>query len=109
MQYSIVKLDHRHSYHDRFQYTIEFSKSTMYSSGVLDFDRSRKWFTEHYGWGQSVEIQEDLLLHRVMNEHHYTDLDINPVWAYSAKYRNYRIYVASDAEVSWFVLCHPKS
>ena len=109
MHYHIVKLDNRHSYHDRFQYAIEFSKAGAYGTGVLDFDRSRRWFNEHCGWGQPVEIQEALLRNKQYHGHLYTDQDINPVWSYSAQYRNYRIYVASDAEVSWFVLCHPKS
>jgi len=33
-------------------------------------------------------------------------LESNPYWAYQTEYRDYRIYVASDKEVSWFSLSH---
>jgi hypothetical protein len=35
--------------------------------------------------------------------------DVNPIWAYSAKYNDYRIYVATDKELNWFILSHPAS
>jgi hypothetical protein len=35
--------------------------------------------------------------------------DINPLWAYGVKYNDYRIYVATDKELNWFMLSHPRT
>ena len=107
MHYKVVKMDGRHT---KYGYThiIEFIKGS-YGTGVLDFDRSRRWFNEHFGWSQDVETREEMQ----KNQHHhrdaYEDTDINPVWAYCVKYGDYRIYVDSDKTLSWFLLCHPAS
>jgi len=109
MRYEVTKLDRRHSWYAQFAYMLEFSKSTWKGTGVLDFDRARRWFTTNYGWGQDVEVRSELL--RV--QQHHAELfepdDINDAWAFSAKYNDYRIYVATDKELSWFLLCHPAS
>jgi hypothetical protein len=40
---------------------IEFSKGHWKGTGVLSFDRARRWFTTNYGWGQDVEVRSELL------------------------------------------------
>jgi hypothetical protein len=109
MKYKVTKLDYRYSHRTTYQYMIEFSKGHWIGTGVLIFDRARKWFTTNYGWGQDVEVRSELL--RV--QQHHAELfepdDINDAWAFSAKYNDYRIYVATDKELSWFLLCHPAS
>ena len=95
----------------RYGYThlIEFSKITSFGTGVLDFDRSRRWFNEHFGWSQDVETRAKMRENKHYNQDAYEDNDINPVWAYCVKYGDYRIYVKDDKILSWFVLCHPAS
>ena len=116
MNYEITKLDNRHAWHDQFAYMIEFKKSKSFhsyynrSAGVLEFDRSRRWFNETYGWSQDVETRSAIGKTRVPpgKEPEVKD-DFNQHWAYSIKYDDYRIYVQSDQELNWFVLRHPKT
>jgi len=103
MNYEITQLDRRHAWNDQFEYMIEFKKTheSMYvrsNQGVLEFDRSRRWFNETYGWSQDVETRSQI---------GRTQADFNLHWAYSIKYNEYRIYVQSDQELNWFVLRHP--
>jgi hypothetical protein len=109
MKYKVVKLDHRYSHRTTYQYVIEFSKGHWLGTGVLDFDRARKWFTTNYGWGQDVEVRSELLRAKQHHAEEFEPDDINSTWAFSAKFNDYRIYVATDKELSWFLLCHPVS
>lgn len=108
MNYKITKMDGRYSRHG-YKYLIEFSKSVQRGTGVLDFDRCRRWFNEQFGWSQDVETRDMMLQNKKHAGDVYQDNDINPVWAYCVKYGDYRIYVDDDKTLSWFLLCHPKS
>jgi hypothetical protein len=105
MNYNIVQLDKRHSWHKIYKYSIEFPKGA-FSSGVLEFDRARRWFNRTYGWSQDVRTQNEIAgrINRRMPESQQEDLNL--LWAYSTEYRNYRIYVASDKELMFFELTH---
>jgi len=105
MNYNIVQLDKRHSWHKIYKYSIEFPKGA-FSSGVLEFDRARRWFNRTYGWSQDVRTQNEIAgrINRRMPESQQEDLNL--LWAYSTEYRNYRIYVASDKELMFFELAH---
>jgi len=110
MRYEVVKLDRRHSWCAQFAYMLEFSKSTWQGTGVLDFDRSRRWMTTSWGWSQDVETRSTLLKRRMDPINTVVqDEDINQHWAYSVQYNDYRIYLASDKELGWFQLSHPVS
>lgn len=87
---------------------IEFPRSHFASTDVLDFDRSLRWFTDNFGWGQDVAVRNEMLINQRKYPENYQPNDINPVWAYSIKYNNYRIYVNGEAELNWYVLSHPK-
>jgi hypothetical protein len=100
-------MDGRYTRHG-YTYLIEFSVNNL-GTGVLDFDRSRRWFNEQFGWSQDVETRSKMLQNKRHHRDAYQDNDINPVWAYNVKYGDYRIYVDSDKTLSWFCLCHPKS
>ena len=78
----------------RYGYThlIEFSVSQL-GTGVLDFDRCRRWFNESFGWSQDVETREKMLENKRRHKEYYQNNDINPDWAYCVKYGDYRIYV----------------
>jgi hypothetical protein len=111
MNYEITKLDRRHAWYGQFAYMIEFKKTrqSFYNrsnQGVLEFDRSRRWFNETYGWSQDVETRSAIIKSAPLNE--LPDV-FNELWAYSIKYDEYRIYVQSDQELNWFVLKHPKT
>lgn len=87
---------------------LEFSKSTWKGTGVLDFDRARRWMNQNWGWSQDVETRSNLLQRRMdPGNTAVQDEDINQHWAYSVQYNDYRIYLTSDKELSWFQLSHP--
>ena len=100
-------MDGRYSKHG-YTYLVEFSRSVS-GTGILEFDRCRRWFNEQFGWSQDVETRSRMIANQRHNRDVYQDNDINPVWAYCVKYGDYRIYVDSDRTLSWFCLCHPKS
>ena len=105
MNYTVTRLDRRHSWHDYFPYMIEFKKRTEWaigrdSTGVLEFDRCRKWFNETWGWSQDVETRDEML--RTTTKTEQLD-DINRFWSYSIRYQEYRIYV-SDPALTMFEL-----
>ena len=101
-------MDGRYNQRD-YRYLIEFSKVNTFGTGVLDFDRARRWFNDQFGWSQDIETRDNMLVNRQYNRDLYEDKDLNPVWAYAVKYGDYRIYVDSEQTLSWFVLCHPNS
>ena len=108
MKYKITKMNGRYTTYG-YQYLIEFSK-TNFGTGVLDFDRTCRWFVEHYGWSQDVETRQHMQENRSYWPDAYQSTDINPVWAHCSKYGGtYRIYVNDDRTLSWFLLCHPVS
>lgn len=106
MHYKITKMDGRYS-HYGYTYLLEFSKHVYTGTGVLDFDRSRRWFNEHFGWSQDVETRAKMKENLYYHKGAYTPEDINPAWAYAVKYGDYRIYVASEKELNWFILANP--
>lgn len=97
MQYHTTKLDKRHNWHAHFAYMLEFSKSRRVGTGVLDFDRARRWMNQTWDWSQDVVTRSALL---------QQNQDINLHWAYSVEYRDYRIYLKSDKELMFFQLTH---
>jgi len=110
MRYEVIKLDKRHSWCAQFAYMLEFSKSTWKGTGVLDFDRARRWMNSTWGWSQDVETRSNLLQRRMDPANTAVqDEDINRHWAYSVQYNDYRIYLTSEKELSWFQLNHPVS
>jgi len=106
MRYKITKMDGRHS-HYGYTYLLEFSKSVQHGTGVLDFDRARRWFNATFGWSQDVKTREKMQGNRHYQPRAYQNEDINSAWAYCVKYGDYRIYVNNDQTLSWFVLAHP--
>lgn len=106
MNYKITKMDGRYTRYG-YQYLIEFSKNLVHGTGVLDFDRSRRWFNEQFGWSQDVETRNQMGGNKRYHPEAYQDNDINPIWAYAVKYGDYRIYVNEEKTLTWFVLCHP--
>ena len=106
MHYKITKMDGRYSHHG-YKYLIQFSKAVSHGTGVLDFDRSRRWFNAQFGWSQDVETRDLMMRNQQNIKGAYNPDDINPIWAYCVKYGDYRIYINSDQTLSWFVLAHP--
>ena len=111
MNYKIIKLDKRYAYHRQFPYVVEFHRNPDWAigaragSGVLDFDRCRKWFNETWGWSQDIETRSEMVKSLVathpFNKDHLND--INPHWAWSCRYQEYRIYV-NDPALTMFKL-----
>jgi hypothetical protein len=112
MQYQITHMDRRHSWRDSFEYMLEFANRGG-GTGVLDFDRARRWMNRTWGWSQDVRTREHI--HQAIERPVSLNCvvtpadDINPAWAYSIEYRNYRIYLKGQAELSWFQLAHAGS
>jgi len=109
MNYKIIKLDKRYAYHQQFPYMIEFRKRPDWAvggtSGVLEFDRCRKWFNETWGWSQDIETRGEMVKSIVSTHPFNADQlnTINPHWAWSCRYQEYRIY-ANDAALTMFKL-----
>jgi len=77
---------------------------------VLDFDRARRWMNQTWGWTQDVVTRQELINRRANTANTVVqDEDINQHWSYSVQYNDYRIYLASDKELSWFQLAHAQS
>lgn len=107
MQYQVTRLDSRYSHRLDFEYMLSFSKKSWIGTGVLDFDRSRRWMNQTWGWSQDVDTRATLISRKnILSSAVQTD-DINPHWAYSVEYQDYRIYLAGEQELNWFVLSHP--
>jgi hypothetical protein len=106
MNFEITQLDRRHAWHKQFAYMIEFRKRPEWTvgvtSGVLDFDRVRKWFNESWGWSQDVETREEMRQVMIKQEPWKPD-DVNQFWSYSIRYGEYRIYV-NDSALTMFKL-----
>jgi len=107
MKYQVTRLDLRYSHSGSFGYVLEFSKNTWAGTGVLDFDRARRWMNRTYGWSQDVEIQSAIKRCKKRNPDVVVQAeDTNPHWAYSVAYKDYRIYLASEKELTFFQLAH---
>lgn len=107
MKYHVIKLDRRHSHHDLFKYMLGFSSSNWTGTGVIDFDRSRRWMNKTWGWSQEVTMRDVLLSKKGLPATDVQADDINTHWAYSVEYKDYRIYLEGESELNWFVLSHP--
>lgn len=99
-------MDNRYSTYG-FKYLIEFSRQTQVGTGVLDFDRCRRWFNDQFGWSQDVDTRSALEKNRRYNRKIYNESDINQTWAYAVRFGDYQIYVKDEAALSWFVISHP--
>lgn len=108
MKYKITKMNGRYTKYG-YKYLLEFSKVNYVGTGVLDFDRARRWFNEQFGWSQDVETRQKMKENRQHHPDKYQSNDFNPVWAYCVKYGDYRIYINDDKTLSWFVLHHPST
>jgi hypothetical protein len=107
MKYQVTRLDLRYSHSSSFGYVLEFSKNTWAGTGVLDFDRARRWMNRTYGWSQDVEIQSAIKrLGSVRPDVTVQVEDMNQHWAYSVAYKDYRVYLASEKELTFFQLAH---
>ncbi len=110
MRYEVVKLDKRYANYGSFRYMLEFSKSTWRGTGVLEFDRARRWMNKTWGWTQDVTTRSALIqrLADPMNNS-VKEEDINRHWAYSVEYKEYRVYLKGDKELAFFQLVHAQS
>ena len=107
MKYQVTNLDRRHSHHASFNYMLRFGKPSWEGTGVLDFDRARRWMNRTYGWSQDVETLAAIKRCQVRNPDVVVQAeDTNPHWAYSVAYKDYRIYLASEKELTFFQLAH---
>ena len=104
MKYKVTKMDRRYTRHG-YQYLIEFSKVTHFGTGVLDFDRARRWMNNTWGWSQDVDTRGAIKDSNIVLQ----EGDINQHWAYSAVYKDYRIYLKGDEELAFFQLAHVQS
>jgi hypothetical protein len=107
MNFTITKLDRRHAWHDHFAYMVEFKKRTDWAigrdaTGVLEFDRCRKWFNETWGWSQDVETRNEMIK-SIARSNVWQEDQVNCFWSYSIRYGEYRIYV-NDAALTMFKL-----
>jgi len=102
MKYQVTDMDRRFSHSASFNYMLRFSKPNWQGTGVLDFDRARRWMNRTWGWSQDVETRSAIKNSNIVLQ----EGDINQYWAYSAVYKDYRIYLKGDQELAFFQLAH---
>jgi len=120
MKYTVQKMDGRFSYRKWFDYCIGFTNIMSDRQGPLYFNQALKWFTNSYGW--SAEIRQYANMKQWTDIHRHLQklpigtqkLDIveysdicNSKWSWTNGSSDLRIYVATDAELSFFCLAHP--
>ena len=100
-------MDRRYANYGSFRYMLEFSKSTWRGTGVLEFDRARRWMNQTWGWTQEVSTRQ-ALIQRLADplNNSVKEEDVNRHWAYSVEYKEYRIYLLGDKELAFFQLVH---
>jgi hypothetical protein len=116
MKYSVVNLDGRYAFRDKFKYYLGFSTVMTRQQGPIAFNDAMCWFTERYGW--SAEIKQWHHINRwtgnqlsgiavasgILAE---PSSHCNPYWSWSNGYQDLRIYLASQQELAFFQLAHP--
>jgi len=103
MQYQITNMDQaQRDAFASFDYMLRFGRPDQEGTGVLDFDRARRWMNRTYGWSQDLETRTTIWNSNIVLQ----DGDINLHWAYSAVYKDYRIYLKGDKELAFFQLAH---
>ena len=108
MRYQVTRLDKRFANHDHFKYMLEFSMATWRGTGVLDFDRARRWMNQTWGRSQDVDTRNKIILRKTaLTDSLVQEDDINIHWAYAVKYNDYRIYLKDDQALMYFQLAHP--
>jgi len=101
MNFKIIKLDRRYAHYKDFTYLVEFHRNPDWAigatagTGVLAFDRVRKWMNESWGWSQDVETRKDMI--RVNRVAKTEAIEVNRHWAWSCRYQEYRIYMDEPA------------
>jgi len=105
MKYQVTNLDQRFSHSASFNYMLRFGKPSWEGTGVLDFDRARRWMNRTYGWSQEVDTRSAIKHSDIVLQ----DGDINLHWAYSTVYKDYRIYLKGNEELAFFQLAHVQS
>ena len=114
MRYKTTKLDGRHANRNLYQYVIEFGKFNYHNhqTGVLDFHKALQWFNRTWGFSVAVDLQQQIVKDTVAvtgRSDAWSHSDMNPHWAYSSQYRDFRIYVRGDEELAMFELVHAGS
>lgn len=117
MKYIIQKLDGRHSYNKLFQYYIGFHASMSINQGPLNFSRCQKWFFQTYGWSAEIRTYSSILhwYKQSQNLNYIRPINLEPLpddcnkyWSWTIGVADqYRIYVASEQELSFFCLANP--
>lgn len=116
MKYSIVTLDGRFAYRDRFQYYLGFTNSMTRQGGPLSFNDAMVWFTEHYEWSAEIRQWHNIerwtstqklglpIAYGILAE---PSAHCNPHWSWSNTHSDLRVYLASKQELAFFQLAHP--
>ena len=122
MKYQIQKLDRRYRYDAWFEYYIGFSGRMSVGRGPEQFNCAQRWFIDTYGWSAEVKQYEEMYHWNlplrpapmisvkggwVRPRPKQLPLDCNPYWSWTNCYDDLRLYVKSDAELSFFQLKFP--
>ena len=123
MKYTIQRLDGRHSYHKWFQYYVGFSSSMSLNKGPLHFTRAQLWCFQTWGWSAEVRQWDEIYRWStnstpmmrvpggfVRQTPNNLPEECNPYWSWTNGTTTggaLRIYLKSDAELSFLQLAHP--
>jgi len=123
MKYTVLKLDGRFSFNDRFDYVLKWTNSMNRNQGPLWFNYTLQWCTSNWGWSAEIRQYYEILRWYSMNQSlgagplrlgpGHTKAVIEPPpecnlhWSWSNGFDDLRIYITSDKELAWFQLAHP--
>jgi len=115
VKYTVQRLDKRFNYFEWFKYHISFPARITINQGPLHFIEAQQWFIDTYGFSAEIRIWQEIKTHYSMrnqfnlpqgpgNFDNSLPLAVNNHWSWSNAYRDLRIYIASDRELSLFRL-----
>lgn len=109
-QFEIKKLDGRFSYADSFKYMLCYNRNMRVGEAPLLFSQHLEWFSNTYGWSMNIELWSEAKnwyhLKHLTVQSEPTPEHVNEHWSFCTRFRELRIYVASEAELEFFQLKH---
>lgn len=108
--FEIKKLDGRYSYVDYFKYMVCYNRNMRIGESPLLFSQHLEWFTNTYGWTMNIELWDETKnwydLKNLATSETAMPEHVNAHWSFCTRFRELRIYLASDKELEFFRLRH---
>lgn len=107
--FTVLAIDKRFSWHQFFDYVVQYPTDMSQKQGPLEFARTCAWLTETYGPSVEITIWDTLKgweeMHRSFNLPSETTEFTNDTWSWSLQNpKSLRIYLKDKETLSWFLL-----